>query len=100
MRRRTMGSATHGHDRGGARLCWQGLCPRSKGKCIGILRKAGVIVVRALTPHSRNGHNPRSTQHSNVPFRERGDRRNGEERAGTVILVLSAVAIVLMILLL
>jgi hypothetical protein len=59
-----------------------------------------VNVVPALTPRPRNGHNRRSTQPSNVPFRERGDRRNADGRAGTVILVLSAVAIVLMILLL
>jgi hypothetical protein len=59
-----------------------------------------VNVVPAITPHPRNGHNRRSAQHSNVSFRERGDRRNGDGRAGTVILVLSAVAIVLMILLL
>jgi hypothetical protein len=77
-----------------------GPLPRNKGKCSGILRQAGVNVVPALTTHTRNGHNRRSTQPSNVSFRERGDRRNGDGRAGTVILVLSAVAIVLMILLL
>ena len=59
-----------------------------------------VNVVPALTPHPRDGHNRRSAQASNVSFRERGDRRDGDGRAGTVILVLSVVAIVLMILLL
>jgi hypothetical protein len=95
-----MGSATHGHDRGGARLCWQGFCPETKASALASLRQAGVNVVPAVTPHPRNGHNRRSTQPSNVPFRARGDRRNGDGRAGTAILVLSAVAIVLMILLL
>jgi hypothetical protein len=58
--------------------------------------KPRVNVVPAFTPHPRNGHNRRSTQPSNVPSREPG----GDGRAGTVILVLSTVAIVLMILLL
>jgi hypothetical protein len=62
--------------------------------------KPGVNVVPALTPHPRNGYNRRSAEHRNVPFRERGNRRNGDGRTGTVILVLSTVAIVLMILLL
>jgi len=59
-----------------------------------------VNVVRAITPHPRNEHNRRSAQHSKVSFRERGDRRDGDGRAGTVMLVLSVVAIVLTILLL
>jgi hypothetical protein len=69
-------------------------------QCNGLIRQAGVNVVPALTPDSRNGHHRRSAQHSNVAFRERGDRLDGDGRAGTVILVLSVVAIVLMILLL
>lgn len=78
----------------------RGSVTRMKRQCSGLLRQPGVSVVSAFTPDPRNGHHRRSAEHSNVAFRERGDRRDGEGRAGTVILVVSVVAIVLMILLL
>jgi len=56
-----------------------------------------VAVVPAITPHPGDGHNRRSAKSSNVSFPERGDRRDGDRRAGRVMLVLSVVAIVLMI---